>query len=123
MKPQRFPLRWSDVPKPVLPLLMLGLLPLFASCASPPLRLAAVGPAPSGGGSLPGGVGRLQAFTETREYTDDDVYYFPHSGYQITTPEGKHIRYVWNHNTHEDEKPSTVTLPAGQYLVEADAEF
>jgi hypothetical protein len=68
-------------------------------------------------------MGRLQAFTETREYTDDDVYYFPHSGYQITTPEGKHVRYVWNHHTHEDENPSIVTLPAGQYLVEAEAEL
>ena len=103
--------------------ILFGLIPLVASCASQPVRLTAVGPSPSGGGSTSVGDGRLQAFTETREYADDDVYYFPHSGYQIFTPDGKRFRYVWNHNTQQDEDPTLVTLPAGHYLLRADAEF
>lgn len=96
---------------------------MLASCASQATRLAAVGPAPALNGPTEGGKGGLQVFTETREYSDDDVYYFPHSAYQIETPAGKHVRYVWNHHTFQDEDPTLVALPAGKYLIEADAEL
>ena len=99
-----------------------GLIPLVASCVSPPLRLAAVGPAPAQGARSPG-PGSLQVFTETREHDDDGVYYFPHSGYQIYSSEGKRVRYIWNHHTFQEEDPTVVTLPAGHYLVDAEAEL
>jgi hypothetical protein len=103
--------------------LLLSIIPFLASCASQPVRLATVGPAPFSSESPLIREGRLQAFTEPSETVEDDVYYFPHSAYQIYTPDGKRFRYVWNHHTHQDEAPSVVTLPVGEYLIEANAEF
>src|SRR5579862_5854433 len=112
MRPQTILRQWRDSPNSHPAVLLLYLIPLLAACASQPTRLATVGPAPALSGPSDVGKGSLQVFTETREYSDDDVYYFPHSAYQIETPEGNHIRYVWNHHTFQDEDPSVIALPA-----------
>jgi hypothetical protein len=101
--------------------LAVGFIPLLVSCASQRIALAPVGPPPWDGVSSPARDGRLQVFSETREFDDDDVYYFPHSPYSILTMDGKRVKYVWNRRNHEDETPTVVTLPAGQYVVEAEA--
>lgn len=103
--------------------LLLGVLPLLASCASQSISLAPVGPAPQAAGPSVGRSGRLRVFTETEEYDDDDLYYFPHSDYQICTADGKRVRRVWNALDREDENPALVTLPAGHYVIQAAAEF
>jgi len=106
--------------------LVLGVIPLLSSCASaPPVTLAPVGPAPVAGERyLPAsGDGRLEVYTETEEYEyDRDVSFYPHRDYQIYTAGGEHLKRVWNHQNHEDELPATVSLPAGHYVVKAEAE-
>lgn len=108
-------------PKPTY--LLLGLLPLLASCASQPIALAPVGPAPRAARPAASRTGRLQVFTETEEHDDDDRYYFPHRDYEIYAADGQRLRRVWNALDHEDENPALVTLPVGQYVVKASAEF
>lgn len=99
------------------------LIPWLTSCVSHPIWLAAVGPSPGNGSASAQGLGRLQVYSETRQYIDDDIYYSPHSGYQIETPQGKRVRYIWNHNSHQDENPEVVALPAGRYLIQANAQL
>jgi len=101
--------------------LLLGAIPFLASCASQPIALAPVGPRPGEIAGLPTQNGHLQVFSETQEYIDDDVYYFPHSDYTIYTADGKRVKYVWNHQTREDDTPAMVTLPAGRFVVRAEA--
>jgi hypothetical protein len=45
-----------------------------------------------------------------------------HSGYSIYTTDGKQLKYVPNSKGMNDSNPTTVELPAGCYLVEADTE-
>ena len=102
----------------------LALLPLLASCAFQPITLGPVGPGPGPSylSSPSLGKGQLQVYTETEETEmDKDVPYFPHADYELYTIAGKHLQRVWNHQDREDETPTVVTLPAGQYLVQADA--
>lgn len=99
---------------------------LLVSCASQPIAIAPVGPRPGAWSDFASvsGPGQLQVFTETEEYEwEHDVPYFPHRDYQIYTSDGKRLRRVWNSQSHEDETPTVVDLPAGNYLVKADAEF
>ena len=101
---------------------LLAGLPWLASCASRPMSLAPVGPAPALS-AAPGPVGHLQVFTETEEYDDDDLYFFRHSDYEIYTPEGKRLKRVWNWLDFEDESPTVVKLPVGKYVIKAAAEY
>lgn len=102
---------------------LLGVIPLLASCASQPIALAPVGPGPFVNRAPSSRNGDLQVFTETEEYYEDDLSYFPHTDYQIYTLDGKHLKRVWNHENHEDENPAVVSLPPGEYVVKAWAEF
>ncbi len=106
--------------------LVLGSAPLLIACTSQPIALAPVGPHPTPWSHIQPAVGRgeLQVFTETDEYEfDHDVPYFPHRDYQIYTQDGQRLRRVWNSQDHEDEMPAIVNLPAGRYMIKADAEF
>ncbi len=106
--------------------LVFGIIPILVSCATQPVALNAVGPRPLPWQRLlpSTGQGQLQVFTATEEYEwDHDVPFFPHRDYQLYTADGKYLRRVWNAQNHEDETPAIVDLPAGQYLVKADAEF
>jgi hypothetical protein len=103
--------------------ILLVVIPLLASCASQPIALAPVGPGPFAHRASSNSNGDLQVYTETEEYYLDEMSYFPHTDYQIYTTDGKHLKRVWNHQTHEDEYPATVTLPPGEYVVKAYAEF
>jgi hypothetical protein len=99
---------------------------LLVSCASQPIAIAPVGPKPGAWTDfgLANGAGYLQVFTETDEYEwNHDVPFCPHRDYQIYATDGKRLRRVWNSQNHEDETPTVVDLPAGNYLVKADAEF
>jgi hypothetical protein len=62
-------------------------------------------------------------FTETEEYYLDEMSYFVHKDYELYTQDGRRFKHVWNHDTHEDEQPTVVTLPPGNYVVQAQAEF
>ncbi len=102
---------------------VLALVPLLASCASAPLTLAPVGAGPSARRSSERGLGDLQVYSEPEEYYREELSYFPHTDYHVFTADGRHLRRVSNHNTDEDETPAVISLPPGQYLVQAWAEF
>lgn len=104
-------------------LLLAGIVPLWVSCVSQPIALAPVGPGPTAKRVSSPRDGALEVYTETEEYYEDEMSYFPHTDYQIYTADGKHLQRVWNHHDHEDESPAVVTLPPGNYLVKAQAEF
>ncbi len=104
-------------------LALAGVAFLLGACASQPLALAPVGPGPGARTASSPAKGDLQVFTETEEYYEDEISYFPHTDYQIYTADGKRLKHVWNHQDHEDEFPATVTLPPGKYVVKALAEF
>jgi hypothetical protein len=101
---------------------MVGALVWLTGCASPPIALAPVGPGPFVSGARVASKGDLEVYTETQEYDEDDLAYFPHTDYEIYTSNGKHLRHVWNHQNHEDESPAIVTLPPGEYEVRAWAD-
>ncbi len=103
-------------------LLLPGVIPLLASCALQPIALAPVGPGPAAYAASSNGKGDLEVYTETQEYYEDEMSWFPHTDYQIYTSEGKRLKRVWNHRNHEDENPAVVALPPGQYVVKAWAE-
>ena len=107
----------------VMMLSLVGLAALLASCASQPLALEPVGPGPLARTASSPPKGDLQVFTETEEYYEDEMSWFPHTDYEIYTAAGKRLKRVWNHHDHEDEFPATVTLPPGKYIVKASAEF
>ena len=91
--------------------------PLLASCASRPIQLSTVGPGPTAYSASSPGKGNLQVFTQTEEYYEDEMSYFPHTDYQIYTLDGKRLKLVWNHQSHQDEDPAVVSLPPGEYEV------
>ena len=96
--------------------------PLLTSCASRPIELSTVGPGPTAYLASSPGKGDLKVFTQTEEYYEDEMSYFPHTDYQIYTLDGKRLKLVWNHQTHEDPDPAVVSLPPGEYKVKAWAE-
>lgn len=95
---------------------------ILAGCSSVPIVFEPIGPGPSG--IAPSTCdGDLQVFTETQEYDEGDV--FLSSEYRLPDlhPEGKRFKRVWNVLPGGDEFPAKVTLPAGNYLVKAHADF
>ena len=69
-----------------------------------------------------GGTGHLRVFTATERHPDGDgPEYHPHTGYLVCDSTGKTILHVANHVGSMDEAPATVTLPAGNYVVLAQA--
>lgn len=99
------------------------IIPLLTGCSSAPIVLSSVGPAPSGNASY-SGQGYLRVFTavDTCEM-GENTYYYPHTGYSIYTTSGKLWKYIPNHIANVDETAAWVVIPAGKYLIKADANF
>ena len=100
---------------------------LLAGCASTPIVLAPVGPNPYGGENI-ASTGGLQVFSRVSEQSDDqnqggdgDPVWYQHTDYRIYTLEGKLVKRVDNTVGHYAEAPRLVALPAGRYLVKAQA--
>ncbi len=67
--------------------------------------------------------GYLAVYSATEEKQDgENTYFYPHSGYDIYTADGKHLQRVSNHISNRDEDPEKVELPAGTYKVKAWSE-
>jgi hypothetical protein len=99
---------------------------MFAGCASTPVTLAPVGPNPLGQ-STPSR-GALQVFSSLAEQNDDQSQggdgspvWYQHTPYKIYNLEGKLVKRVGNTIGHYEEAPERVALPAGRYLVVAQA--
>ncbi len=96
---------------------------IVAGCSTAVPVLDRVGPAPSNvGGTV--SEGRLLVYTATETHPDGDTTFsYPHSSYTIYTSEGKRFKWVENHLGFNDELPTPVTLPAGNYDVHAQSDF
>jgi hypothetical protein len=107
-------------------ILGMALTSLLIGCATTPVALTAVGPNPNGV-RFAGSQGRLEVFSCREQQSDDqnqgsmDPIWYQHTDYDIYNRQGKWIRHVDNTTGHYAEAPRLVTLPTGQYYVEARA--
>ena len=107
-------------------LLGAGLVSLLVGCSSVPVALAPVGPSPVGSERLDA-TGELQVFSSLVERTDNqneasrDPLWYQHTDYSIYDQHGKLVKRVDNTVGHYEQAPRRVALPAGQYLVKAEA--
>lgn len=106
-------------------ILAAAMIALLAGCSTAPQVTGRVGPAPAKVGiSNPVAKGWLVVATATVTHADgDNTYYYPHTSYGIYTPDGKRFKWVENHIGLDDESPTPVSLPAGNYDVHADSDF
>jgi len=111
--------------------LLVGLLPLLASCASStvPLMLGPVGPETSTRiETAP--TGYLKVYSATEDYHNGsaedldfrEVHYYPHTNYAVYSEDGKTVKKVRNAIGVHDEDPALVEMPAGTYTVLAESE-
>jgi hypothetical protein len=107
--------------------LLLGVIPLLASCASPPIALAPVGPGPFAGRSSSIGTGRLQVFSSLAEECDDQnqggsgasPIWYQHTDYNVYDAGGKLVKHVHNTVGHYSTSPRLISLRPGNYTVRA----
>ncbi|MGA2659257.1 MAG: hypothetical protein ABSH34_17275 [Verrucomicrobiota bacterium] len=107
--------------------LLLGVIPMLASCASPPVALAPVGPGPLADRSPGIGTGRLQVFSSLAEQNDDQnqggsgasPIWYQDTDYNIYDASGKLVEHVDNTVGHYSTSPRLVSLPPGKYTVRA----
>jgi len=67
--------------------------------------------------SKEGKTGVLKVYTDVKPTTDAQVLYYPHTGYEIRSMNGKLIRYISNNRGINDELPETVYLNEGKYII------
>jgi hypothetical protein len=105
--------------------LLLGSLAAMTGCASDQkvTLLSPVGP-DSGRVSGQKTPGYLIVYTETENPVNTgDLMYYAHTGYTVYDTHGAKVRYVRNHISTDDENPSRVSLPPGNYTVRAQSEM
>jgi hypothetical protein len=108
--------------KAVITWLVFGMIPGLVSCAtSRPLALGTVGPGASKRVE-PIPTGFLKVYSAAEDHKDGDVHYYPHSGYQIYSMDGKPVKKVTNAISIHDEDPTLVEIPAGNHTILARAE-
>jgi hypothetical protein len=102
-------------------LLGTGLLSLLVGCSSTPVALAPVGPNPFGGESIVS-EGGLQVFSSLIGHSEgNNPTWYQHSNYYIYDLHGKLVKLVNNTVGYYAKVPRQVALPAGRYLVQAQA--
>jgi hypothetical protein len=101
---------------------------VLAGCSTVPLVTAPVGPNPLGSASEVS-TGILQVFSRVGEQSDDQnqgeddsPFWHQHTDYTICHLDGKLVKRVGNTIGHYAEAPAPVVLPAGRYLVKAQAD-
>lgn len=102
---------------------LVSMVPLLSSCVhqpvARPVALAPVGPGPFAWGASSPTKGDLKVYSATERYSEGGVPYRPHTDYSIYTSDGRRLKRVRNHRDREDESPTRVTLPPGDYVVRA----
>jgi hypothetical protein len=67
--------------------------------------------------------GYLKVYSATEDHNDGDTHFFPHTSYTVYSEDGKTVvKKVANAISIHDEDPSLVQLPAGKYIILAEAE-
>ena len=101
---------------------LVGVVPLLVSCASSRkvAVLEPVGPAPLAKSTASAATdGTLQVFSLRGVFNAEGVNYHPHTDYTIYTSNGQRLKEIKNKVYPYDEEPAPVSLPAGNYTVEA----
>jgi hypothetical protein len=112
--------------KKLFVLLGAGMVSLLMGCSSAPVALAPVGPNPLGSESTVD-EGQLQVFSGLAERSDnrnqasEDPVWYQHTDYRIYDLHGKLVKRVNNTIGHYEQTPRPVALPAGRYVVKAEA--
>lgn len=115
--------------KTALAITAAGLITLLNGCVllpTAPIVTAPVGPNPLTPGSATA-QGRLEVFTRLAARSDNqnqasrDSIWYQHTDYYLGDEQAKAWRQIYNATGHYSEDPRLVTLPAGQYFVEAQA--
>jgi hypothetical protein len=111
---------WS-VKRSILVVFGIALASLFAGCATTPVTtLAPVGPNPMGYQSTVAD-GQLQVFTALSGHAEgSNPTWYRHTDYEIYSQTHR-FEHVQNNLGHYSQGPRVVTLPAGEYVVEARA--
>lgn len=103
-----------------------GLVSGLIGCSSTPVDLAPVGPNPAGIQNM-ASKGQLQVFSSLAEESDDqsqgstDPSWHQHTDYSIFNSQGERVEHVENSIGHYERTPRLVALPAGRYVVKAQA--
>jgi hypothetical protein len=94
---------------------------ILAGCTSAPVVLAPVGPNPTGfRNSTP--AGQLEVFSAlTSRIEGDNPTWYQHTDYYICNLQGKRLKSVFNTTGYYAQSPRSITLPAGTYIVKAQA--
>lgn len=105
---------------------LLASMALVSGCATD-LKVTQLPPVGPDSGRIPGvkTPGYLIVYTATEDpvNTDGGVVYYPHTGYTIFNASGARVRSVSNHISSDDESPTRVSLPPGNYVVRAESEI
>lgn len=104
-------------------LTLAALLVALCGCAtSRPLTLDPIGPA-SGArhGGAGSGNGYLRVYSATESNNDGGIPYELHTPYAVRTTAGQRVKGVMNHVGGNDQRPMTVPLPEGEYLIYAQS--
>jgi len=102
-----------------------GLLSLLSGCASqnPRLVLDTIGPVSGGRANfLALSKGFLQVHSATYSVNSGGIIYLPHTPYSVYSPEGKRLWGVINHVGEDDNRPMTIEIPPGIYVVYAQSD-
>ena len=98
---------------------------LASGCASAPPRLTLdpIGPISGGRADFLGlSKGYLQVFSATRPVDSGGIIYQPHTSYSVYSAEGKRLWGVVNHVGEDDNRPMTIQIPPGFYIVYAESD-
>jgi len=96
---------------------------MLSGCASPPYALNPVGPGPGSATGMQNS-GYLKVYTATRTHeVGEQTFYYTHTGYSVYSESGKMVKYVPNHMDEEDQTPTVVDLPSGNYRIEAKSDL
>ena len=107
--------------KSVCHILSTGLISLLVGCSSTPVALAPVGPNPVGAGGM-ASKGGLQVFSGLVTRTEgDNPTWNQHTDYYIYSSQGKLMKHVDNTTGYYARAPRLIPLPAGSYIVKAQA--
>jgi len=108
--------------KTSIPITLAAMTLLLLGCSSTPVAVAPVGPNPAGGLTNNGGNGQLEVFSALKGRTEgNNPTWYQHSSYFIYDGEGNRLEWVDNSPGYYATAPRLITLPAGHYVVKAQA--
>jgi len=112
--------------KSICLLLGTGLVSVLVGCSSIPIAVAPVGPNPFGTKGI-ASKGELQVFSCLTTESDDhnqgsrDPVWYQHTDYYVYDLQHQLLKHVHNTVGHYAEAPRQVELPAGTYIIKAQA--